>query len=180
MDFSLTISVWLLPCSDALGVLLQQIMGLVQRKSISKCRGLPPTQLSLFVMPGGNITCHQESVGSAACLFLHTALPGAPSPSVPKENHEDIQRFLLLLAMMACRCLLLGKRLGSGLLWRNLDPPHHHQCQVLQDQQNNHSDLSVAFAVTLDALHQSWQWKRKNKCTVGSTSTATTDADSSH
>lgn len=117
--------------------------------------GSLPTKLSFFAMPGGNITCHQKSVGSAACLFLHTILPSAPSPLVLRKNPADKQRFLLLLVMRVCRCLLGDKPLGSGSLWHSLDPPHHHQCQVLQDQQNNHSGLSVAFAVTPDALHQS-------------------------
>lgn len=95
---------------------------------------LPPHQLSFFVMPGGNLTCQQKSVGSAACLFLHTVLPSVPSPLVLRKNPADKKRFLLLLVMRVCRCLLGDKPLGSGSPWHSLDPPHHHQCQVLQDQ----------------------------------------------
>lgn len=78
--------------------------------------------------------CRQEPAGSAACLFLHTILPSVPSPLLLKKNHADRQRFLRLLVMMVYKCLLLDKPLGSGSLWHNSDPPHHHLCQVLQDQ----------------------------------------------
>lgn len=154
MDFPLMISVWLLSCSDALGLLLQQILLLAKRKfmafksvnsgvwairtvpCLTSCPepGSLPIKLSFSVMPGGKITCHQKSVGSAACLSLHTVLPSAPSPLVLKKNPADKQRFLLLLVMRVCRCLLGDKPLWSGSLWHSLDPLHHHQCQVLQDQ----------------------------------------------